>query len=236
MQYHCEALFPGPSYLVEVPTSYGLLRAEGLDGLGEMSCEQRAAGFRLDGAPVTLGEGTCKVTIDERSPMRLSGRLEAILSLDGSDRQVAIDFDSDETETRTTLIAFFQDDVCATNSITTTVSSEGTDTFDVFVTGPLACQANPQRTIDPVTVSIRRPRSGEAADAGTLEQRTTISQGAYTFSGYSRFFSIDVSTSRTRRAAYEVIPCQDEGRQTCLPSLPVLYFQGTKSAEVSPAR
>ncbi|HRE91495.1 MAG TPA: hypothetical protein PK095_20420 [Myxococcota bacterium] len=217
--YNCEALFPGPSFIVEVPSPYGLLRAEGLDGPGEMGCEQRIATFRLDAQPLTPGEGPCKVTIEQRGPSLLAGRIEATLSLGGTLRDVVIDFENNETETRPLLAVFFQDELCVTQTLSTTVMTEGADVFDVITSGTLNCQANPQRTIAPFTVAVPRPRDGSQATV-------RFGQDTHTYHTVGSTFPLDLSPTRLRLAAYDLTLCQDALYQTCRDPMPVFYLQG----------
>lgn len=154
-----------------------------------------------------------------QNPSLLVGRIEATLVLGGAARQVVIDFESNQTETRPAAVVFFEGDVCASNSITTRVETVGEDTFDVFTSGTLACQANPQRTVEAITVSVPRPRTNGQANIG-------FSQAGFPFSTFGQIYPIDVSPTRVRVAAYTVSVCQDEARTTCAPSMPIVYLQG----------
>lgn len=219
IQYNCEALATGPGFILEVPTSLGALRIEGLDGLGTMSCAERQAAFRLDSAPLNWDpDAACTVEITERSALALKGRIEGTLVVGAASRRVVIDFESNATRIRAAAIALFQDDLCASQSITATVRTAGEDTFDDFTTGTFACQANRARTLAPMTISVPRPREGGAARAG-------VAQGDNRYSSFDRLFDIDAAPSRVRLSFYALALCEDAAIQTCPVEVPILYFQ-----------
>lgn len=219
VQYNCEALATGPGFIVEVPTSLGALRIEGLDGLGTMSCTERQAGFRLDSAPLNWDtEAACTVEITERSALTLKGRIEGTFTVGGASRRVVVDFESNETRIRAAAIAVFQDDLCASQSITASVRTVGDDTFDDFTTGTFACQANAARTLAPMTLSVPRPRVGGTAAVG-------VAQGDYRYASFDRLFEIDAAATRLRLSFYTLALCEDAGLQTCPVQVPILYFQ-----------
>ncbi|MCA9517017.1 MAG: hypothetical protein KC635_18870 [Myxococcales bacterium] len=227
--YNCEALMPGPGVIVEVPTSLGALRVDSLDGLGEMGCAQRGATFRLDGAIVTADtEAPCTLTIDDRTPSRVAGHLEATLDVGGAARVVRVDFESDPTENRAAIFLWFSNDLCYASTFTASVRADGDDTVDVFVSGPITCQVDPQHQIAPITVTIRRPRAGEAEGRDSHELRTTLSQDGHPAWGYDRFFAIDDTPTRTRLAAYNARACSDTSLASCGETFPIVYFQTNK--------
>lgn len=222
VQYKCEALVTGPGFIVEVPTTFGTLRVEGLDGLGTMSCSERQAGFRIDATPLSWDtEAACTVEVTERSGTRLKGRIEGTLTVGGAARHVVVDFESNETRIRAAAIALFADDVCASQSITASVRTVGDDTFDDFTTGVFACQANPARTLEPMTISVPRPREGGAATIG-------VAQGDNRYAGFERLFTFDVDSSRLRLSFFSLRLCQDAGLATCPAEVPVFYFQSER--------
>lgn len=223
VQYNCEALATGPSFILEVPTNLGTLRVEGLDGLGVMSCTERGARFRLESTPLTWdAEAPCTVEITERTGTRLAGRIEGTLRAGELVEHVIVDFESNETRVRAAAIALFSDDICASQEITASVRTVGGETFDDFTTGTLACQANPARTVAPFVISVPRPRDGQAASP------VAVAQGQNQFSAFEREYRFDAEASRIRSAMYNLSLCADAQFQSCPVQVPVLYFQSER--------
>ncbi len=142
VQYDCRALDPAPLFVVSTPAFV----FQGMESVGTASCTDRFATIFVDnGDGLKVAEfdpARCNVTVDARGDRNISGHIEATLISGGVEREFVVTFDHNRNTLRPIAGMHLGNDVCQTSDVTHTVRTEGAETFDDFVTGPLNCQVS----------------------------------------------------------------------------------------------
>lgn len=180
LQYECVSLAPAPAFTV--PTPRVVVAAS--DGLGAATCTERGAQFALDGVPTPFDPEQCFITITERGERSITGTLTARLLGQDAPHDVTMTFEHNRNRVRPAAGLHLGNDVCVTNTVAHTVRTEGSETFDDFVTGPLTCQRG--EPLQPLTLVRRRANAASTLvqDAGCgLGRFNLVHEGGSTIDG-----------------------------------------------------
>lgn len=227
--YACPALDPAPSFVIE--TSQPNLAVTAIDGLGTASCTERNARFLVNGALVTPDAGSpCTITITKRTERSLAGTISATLPGSPTPRALTIDFEHDGNILRPTAGLHLGADVCATNSVTRSVRTEGAEVFDDFTTGPLVCSVNQPTTPITLSFSRRRPNASSSLEqqlgcrAGRLDVAVSgVGSTAAGTGGCDSTFEVAESADVLQVVAHNLTLCDPANPGSCQ-ARPIAYL------------